>query len=189
MVAMVYFEYRSGVDLVLVLFLLIAVARGIQLVVRESCEARHGIRLSTFWSRLWFWPGLIVIAVGTVLMIQREFPMHLSIALSRTAMDEIADEALADPANAHRLAGRWAGFYRIDKVEVLGRTVVLGLGKYFGSDQYGFVRIPGMGNAVPDRMDFRRNPKDRSWDPEAKRIVDDWFVLYSSYWLEKDGWS
>ena len=129
-------------------------------------------------------------------MIWSQLPMRVSFLLSRPGLDSMADEAFADPVNAHLLAGRWAGLYRINGVEVIGNTVVLYLNKDKGS--YGFARVPGAAGDlifnVPgdeDSPHYQRDfPKQVGLkDPEGKRIAGDWFVMYSSYWLVKVGWA
>lgn len=114
-------------------------------------------------------------------------------------MDRLADAALADPANARLLAGRRAGVYRIDRVELIGNTVVLYTDNSWG--EHAFVRAPGAksdnihGLPSEDKDDPRfykdlpKGPNGRTDDREARRIRGDWFVLYSVYWLIKDGWS
>src|SRR5437016_5302817 len=90
------------------------------------------------------WPAV----AGVVLMIVclssfalwENLPMRIALLASTPDMDQLADTALADPANAGKLAGRWAGVYRIDGVQVIGKTVVLYVGKDRGD--YGFARVP-----------------------------------------------
>jgi hypothetical protein len=129
-------------------------------------------------------------------MLWSEFPMHVSFMLSRPALDGMADEVLNDPANAHLLAGRWAGLYHINGVEVIGNTVVLYLGKDKGN--YGFARVPKAAkDAIFNTPGLEDNPhyhgdfpkRDGPKDPVGKRITGDWFVMYSSYWRVKVGWS
>jgi hypothetical protein len=81
-------------------------------------------------------------------------------------------------------------------VEVIGNTVVLYLGKDEGN--YGFARVPKAASDVifnmpgnEDNTHYHRDfPKHKgSRDPEGKRIMGDWFVMYSSYWRVKVGWS
>src|SRR5262249_54266349 len=138
-VAMVGLNYYSDFCLGSVLFGLFVAARGAQFLVRNWCAARFGIDSHAFPSRR-LWPWLLAVTAGTYLMVAFELPLRVSFSLSRPALDRIADEALADPDNAHRLASRWAGLYQIAGVEVIGKTVVLYLGKNGGS--YGFVRVP-----------------------------------------------
>ena len=125
-----------------------------------------------------------------------QLPMHVAFLLSRSQLENIADEAIADRAKAHLLAGRWAGLYRIEGVEVIGNTVVLYLDEDKGT--YGFARVPGARSdeiynmpGHEENLHFHRDfPKTEGWhDPEGKRISGDWFVVYSSYWLVKVGWS
>jgi hypothetical protein len=129
-------------------------------------------------------------------MVSSQFPMHASILLSRSSLDDIADEALTDPANAPLLAGRRTGLYRIAGVEVIGSTVVLYLGQDRGS--YGFARVPGAtSDVIYNRPDSEDDPQDYRAFPgghgfselEGKRLMGDWFVMYSCYWLVKVGWS
>ena len=195
-VAMVGSAYYHDFCLGSFLFGLLAVGRGVQLAVRNSYETRFGVRSGVCRSRSRFWLWLLVIAAATYLMLWSELPMHISFMLSRPALDRIADEARNDPANEHLLAGRWAGLYRIDGVEVMGNTVVLYIGKDKGS--YGFARVPKATSDVIFNMPGLEDsphyhgefPKhDGPKDPEGKRITGDWFVIYSSYWLVKVGWS
>jgi hypothetical protein len=199
-VAMVGLTYYSDFCFGLFLLFMLAAGRGVQRVVRRSYEARFGVESGGLESRRWFWPWVLVIAAATFFAVKSELPMHLGFVLSRPWLDEIADEALNDPANAHLLAERWAGVYRIEGVEVIGRTVVLYLGRDRGN--YGFVRVPG---ATTDVIYNRRGRQDddaqnhpdfpgegvegHHRDPEGRRIAGDWFVMFSSYWLVKIGWS
>jgi hypothetical protein len=125
-------------------------------------------------------------------MVQSELPLRASVLVSRPLLDRLADKALADPANAHHLAGRWAGLYHVAGVEVLGNTVVLYLGEDKGS--YGLLRVPGATtdaiNDPPDLLPFPDFPKGAGAEgPSGKRASGDWFVMYSWYWLVKVGWS
>jgi hypothetical protein len=175
---------------------LIAAGRGVQLAVRNSYESRLGVPSGARRSRRRFWPWFLGIAAATQLMLWSELPMHISFLLSRPALDDIADEALDDPANAHLLAGRWAGLYRVSGAEVIGNTVVLYLGKDGGS--YGFAHVPKAASDVifnvpglEDRPHYHGDfPKrDGLKDREGKRITGDWFVMYSYYWSVTVGWS
>jgi hypothetical protein len=195
-VAMVGLAYHDDFCLGSFLFGLVAAVRCAQLLVRQSCEVRFVVlSLDEFRSRRWFFPWLIAITTGTFLMVRAELPMHLSFLLSRPGLDANANEALADPGNAQRLAGRRAGLYQVAGVEVIGETVVLYLGKDKGS--YGFARVPG---TKADRVsndsgwvhhaDHEGSPKTEGFrDPRGDRIGGDWFVMYSGYWRWKVGWS
>jgi len=178
------------------LFGLIAASRGIQLLVRDSYQARLGAHAGVYRSRRRCWPWLLGIAAGTCIMVVSELPLHISFFVSRPWLDRIADEALADPANAHLLAGRVAGLYQISGVEVIGNTVVLYIGKDRGN--YGFARVPGTTSSlISNDRDVPNNPHDHRdfprregfRDPEGKRIMGNWFVMYSSYMRVKVGWS
>jgi hypothetical protein len=195
-VAMVGLAYYFDFCLGSFLFGLLAAGRGVQLAVRNVYEARFGLQSGVCRSRRWFWPWLLLIAASTYIMLWSRLPMHLSFLLSRPALDRLADAALNDPANAHLLAGRWAGLYPIDGVEVIGNTVVLYLGKDKGN--YGFARVPkakddqifnmpGQKDGPHYQRDFPKH--DGPNDPMGKRITEDWFVMYSAYWLVKVGWS
>jgi hypothetical protein len=177
-------------------FGLLAAVRGVQVLVRNSYEARLGMDSSACRSRRRFWLWLFVIAGTTYLMLWSQLPMRAAFLFSRPALDRMADEALADPANAHLLAGRWAGAYAISGVEVIGNTVVLYVGKDKGS--YGFARVPGASSDAIFNMDgLEDNPyyhrdfpkQDGAKDPAGRRMTGDWFVMYSSYRLAKVGWS
>ena len=129
-------------------------------------------------------------------MLWSQLPMHVFVMLSRQDLDSLADVAVSDPANAHRVVGCWAGFYRIDGVEVIGHTVVFYLGK--GKGNYGLARVPSARDHVIFNMPgledgphyCRDFPKQEGFnDPSGMRITGDWFVMYSSYWLGKVDWS
>jgi hypothetical protein len=191
-VAMVGLAYFDDFCTGSFLFGLLAAARWVQLLLRKSYEARLG----TCRSRPWFWPWFLLIAAATYFMVRWQVPMHASFLVSRPALDRLADEALADPANAHLLAGRWAGLYRVVGVQVIGKTVVLYLGTDRGS--YGFARVPGAASDLifnePGREDDPRYYRDfprqgHPEDPQGERLAGDWFVMYSWYWLVKVGWS
>jgi hypothetical protein len=195
-VAMVGLAYYHDFCLGSFLFGLLAAGRVVQLLVRGECELRLGVVSKALRSRRRFWPWLLGVAAGTSLMLDWQVPMYVSFRLSRPALDALADEALADPANAHRLAGRRAGLYRIAGAEVLGRTVVLYLDRDRGS--YGFARVPGAasdliyhGPGSEDSPEYHRDfPAQRGFpDPVGMRVGGDWFVMYSGYWLVKVGWS
>jgi hypothetical protein len=179
------------------LFVLIVLSRAAQLLARLTCEAIYGVRSRDFRSRRWCWPWLLVIAAGTYYLIGTKVPMRVCFWLSRPALDDVATQALADPANAHILSGRWAGLYRIAGVEVIGSTVVV----YTDEDKgtYGFVRAPDVltdtitcgdrASASAEQQPDFPIPDKRNSDREAKRIGGDWFVMYSWYSLVKVGWS
>jgi hypothetical protein len=195
-VAMVALNYYDDFCLGSFLFGLLVAGRGAQLALRNSYEARFGVQSGVCRSGPRFWLWLLVIAAATYFMLRSELPMHASFLLSRPALDRIADEALNEPANAHLLAGRWAGLYRIDGVEVMDSTVILYIGRDKGN--YGFARVPQATNDVIFNMPgLEDNPhyhgefpkRDGLNDPEGKRITGDWFVIYSSYWRVKVGWS
>lgn len=122
--------------------------------------------------------------------------MYLSFIISRSGLDGIADQALADPANARSLAGHWAGLYRVDGVEIINHTVVIYIGKDGGN--YGFARVPGA--QVDDIFNMPGDEESPNFcqdfpasagrkDPNGRRIMGDWFMMYSSYWAVKVGWS
>ena len=195
-VAMVALNYYFDFCLGLFLFGLLAGARGIQVLVRNSYEARLGVQSTAHRSRRWFWPWLLLIAGLTTIVIRWEFPMHVAFLLSQSALDRVADEAIANPANAHRLSGRWAGMYRINGVEVIGQTVVLYLGEDRGNS--GFARVPGATSDLivnmpwnEDSPHYHRDFPEYTGhnDPAGTRVKGDWFVMYSMYWRVKVGWS
>lgn len=143
--------------------------------------------------RFWFVP---IVAV-TWLCLYAQFPMTFAFRYSRPSLDRIADEALADPSYAERFTGQWAGLYSISKVEVIGKTVVL-YTSGFEKDCWGFARAPDALAAyiyhIPERFNesahpdgnFRDFPPRSGFhDPTGKRIMGDWFVVYSSYWYHK----
>jgi hypothetical protein len=194
-VAMVGLSYYFHFCFGSFLFFLLAVGRRFQVRVRNSFESRLGVRPEAYRSRRWFLPWMLLIGAATYYMVSSQLPMHVAFVLSRAAMDDLADEALADAANANLLAGRWVGLYRINGVEVIGKTVVL----YVGSDKgsYGFARVPGAAKDTihsgtdPEDPHFHRDFPRRNASNEAtgKRLADDWFLMYSWYWLVKVGWS
>ncbi len=195
-VAKVGLAYYHDFCLGSVLFGLIAAGRGAQLLVRNWYVGNVGGYAGLLRSPRWFWPWLLGIAGGTYFMLQYQVPMKLAFALSRPALDRLADEALADRANANLLAGRWAGLYRIAGVEVIGRTVVLYLGQDRGT--YGLARVPGAATdsicnrpGSEDKPDHHEDfPKEEHFaDRVGERMDGDWFVMYSWYWLVKVGWS
>jgi hypothetical protein len=194
LVGLAYYEdFCAG----FVLFGLLAAGRCAQLLVRGELATRLGTDDGVARSRRWFLPWLVLIAAGTFLVVRWELPLLVSFHLSRPALDRLANEALADPAQAQRLSGRWAGLYRIVGVEVIGKTVVLYLGDDRGS--YGFARVPGASSdEIFNLPGHKRDPQNHrdfpashggASDPEGKRITGDWFVMYSGYWRWKVGWS
>lgn len=194
-VAMLGLAYYSDFCIGSFLFLFLAASRGTQINARKFYEKRSGIPCRRRFDGL-FWPALLAVAIGTYFMVSEQIPMRVGFWLSRSALDRLADEALADPANAPRLASRLAGVYWIDGVEVIGNSVVLHIGSDKGS--YGFARVPGVTTDVvfnrtggEEHPDYHRDfPSQHGGDdPEGMRIGGDWFVMYSSYWLVKVGWS
>lgn len=177
-------------------FGMLAAGRGVQLAVRKSIADDFGVDPRAFQPRRRFWSWLCVIAALTILMLWLELPMHISFLFSRPRLDAIADEELSEPANVHLLAGQWGGLYRVSGVEVIGNTVVLYIDKHKG--RYGFARVPGaVSEVVLNIPGMEENPyfhrdfseQDSLRDPVAARVAGDWFVVYSSYWRVKVGWS
>jgi hypothetical protein len=200
-VAMVALAYVTDFCTGSFLFGLLAAGRCLQMTLRRDCENKLGVPPEARRARRGFWPAFLLIAAATYWMVRSEMPMRAAFSLSRPGLDQLADVALADPKNAHTLAGRWVGLYRVSGVEVIGRTVVL----YIGEDRgdYGFTRVPRAASDVifkargqeddehyhadfPERG--RSDPFDHM-DPEGRRIAGDWFVMYSWYWSVKVGWS
>jgi hypothetical protein len=187
-------RYWARVDLAL----LVPVCRILQLVVCVICAAFYGISPGALRSRRWAWPWLLLLYAGACLAIDARLPPYAGFWVSRPFLDRMADDALADPANAGRMTGRWAGVYAVQGVKVYGRSVVFYTGKYGGS--YGFARVPG---AAADRID--NDPRGRVArdchytadfpttnapdDPMGERLTGDWFVMFSWYMSVKDGWS
>jgi hypothetical protein len=173
-----------GLFLGIFFFGLLAIGWGVYSSLRTSKAMELGVQSSRCRRR--FWPGFLVTATGTCLMLWSQLPMHATFLVSRSWLDNLADEALADPSNAHRLAGRWAGFYCITGVEVVGETVILYIDKNPGS--YGFARMP---QTAENRVSLcgPQFPVRNVLDPEGERIAGNWFVVYSSYWRVKVGWS
>jgi hypothetical protein len=195
-VAMVALNYVFDFGLAFFLFAMLAAGRGFQLHLRSCSLAKVGVRADVVQAPRRVLPWLLAITVATYLMLWYRLPMYVSFVLSRPGFEQIAEAALADPANAHLLADRWAGLYYIAGVEVIGSTVVL----YVGEDQgtYGFAKVPG---AMGDRVwnipghegspDYHRDfpPIDGWKDRMGQRLAGDWFVIYSGYWSVKIGWS
>jgi hypothetical protein len=197
-IAKVAINYYGDFCYGFVLFVAIVAGRGIQLFVAMSCARHRGLSFEAVRSRRRFWPWLGVIVVMTLVTVREEVPMYVGFYLSRPGLDSLADEALADRANAHRLVGRWAGGYRVAGVEVIGETVVLYLDHPEGN--YGFARVPGarsdhiynMSHTPEGPENHRAFPPyngRKATDPVGQRIGGDWFVVYSSYWRVKVGWS
>ena len=196
MTALSYFD-----DFCLGVFVLatLAVGRGFQILMMMFYEVRLGVPAGKYRSRRRFWPWLLVAAAITSTSLWFELPMRTCFTLSRPAMDRIADQALANPASAHLLAGRWIGLYHVVGVQVIGGTVVM----YLGEDDsaYGFARVPGatrdhIFNAPgidDDNQDqYRDFPLLQTASEPSRvgeRIAGSWFVMYSHYWRIKVGWS
>lgn len=190
MIALRYYQ-----DFFLVLFVL-PLGRLAQLVLRVGYETYLGLSPNPFRSRRRFWPWFLVVWIGGYLVADLRLPLKLGFHASRGAFDRVADLALSDPENLEGLSGTWAGVYWIEGVEVIGSTVVLYLDRPDG--RFGFARVPY--SAEDHILNMPRsdgNPhgqvefplysglKDRVGD----RIADDWFMVYSSYWSVKVGWS
>jgi hypothetical protein len=169
-----------------------AVVRAAQMAIGR----RYAARLKTPYRPRLLWPWLLVIATATRIMLHYEVPLRIGFRLSRPALERLAEEALADPANSSDLAGRWAGVYQIAGVEIIGKTVVLYVGRDRG--MYAFARVPGAAADVifnvpelEDSPHFYGNfpIHEGLHDPQGERIDGDWFVMYSAYWRVKVGWS
>jgi hypothetical protein len=197
-VAMTAANYYSDFCYGVVLFGAIAGARLLQVFVAREYAAELGLSFRDVRSRRRFWLWFEAVVALTFLAVRHEVPLSAGFAVSRRGFDALADEALADPASAHRLAGRWAGIYRVAGVEVIDRTVVFYVGTTDGP--YGFARVPGARSdsvynlpyQPEDRENHRAFPSDGRrafFDPVGRRITGDWFVVYSSYWHSKVGWS
>lgn len=200
-VAMVALNYYEDFCYGVVVFGAIAAARGAQLYFARRRATGLGLSLHEVMSRRRFWPWFGAVVALTVVVLRQELPLSAGFFVSQQGLDAIADEALADPAGAHRLAGRRAGCYRVAGVEVIGETVVLYLDRPEG--QFGFARVPGAQTdrvfnvpRVPDLPDhhpafppFEADRGNGFTDPVGRRIAGDWFVVYSSYWHAKVGWS
>ena len=196
-VAKIALSYYDGFCCGFVLFGAITAGRGAQLLLARRRAEQYGLSFDEVRSRHRFWPWLGAIVVVTFGAVREEVPLSAGFHLSRPWLDPLADEALADPANAHRLVGRWAGGYRVAGVEVIGETVVIYIDRPEGN--YGFARVPGARSDhiynLPHRPEGRENhrafpPDGRNGrDPAGDRLAGDWFVVYSSYWRVKVGWS
>lgn len=188
-VAMVGMAYYADLSTGFLLLGLFAIARVLQRLARRFYESKYAVADGDLRSKRRFWTWLLAMAAGTFFLVWSQAPMHVSFLLSRPSLDAIASKAIVDPANAHLLANRWAGLYHITDVEVVGSTVVLYLDQKEG--RYGFALLPG---AKVDTIDSQNAPLynldfPKQTDRAGKRIIGDWFVLYSSYDLEKLGWS
>jgi hypothetical protein len=193
-VAKVILNYYSGFFYGFVLFSAIAIGRPIQFAIAKACATRRNIPYPEVRSRARFWPWFIVIVAATVILLQFEVPMRGGFYVSYPWFDSLADEALADPADAHRLAGRWACGYRIAGVEVIDKTVVFYLDRPEGN--YAFARVPGArSNHILNRPQdsvhhhpaFPPDSGRGRIEPVGDRILGEWFVVYSFYWSIKDG--
>ncbi len=194
-VAMVALNYYGDFCYGFVLFGIIAAAWGVQLFIARGRAKRYGLLFDDVRSRRRFWPWLGAIVAATIALVHEEVPLHAGFHVSRPWLDTLADEALTDPPNAHRLVGRWAGGYRVAGVEVIGETVVIYVDRPEGN--YGFARVPGARTDhivhMPDRPNdpthhaafppYGRNDAD----PVGQRLAGDWFVVYSAYWRVKVG--
>jgi hypothetical protein len=198
-VAMVGLNYYGDFCYGFVLFSAIAASRGVQTFMARSCAAYRKLSFDEVRSRQRFWPWLAAIIAVTFVAVDYEVPMHAGFYLSRPQFDALADEALANPGNAHQIAGRWAGCHRVTGVEIIDETVIFYLDRPEGN--YGFARVPGarsdhifnLPDKPADRNNHREFPPYRRenyyTDPVGQRIAGDWFVVYSSYWRVKVGWS
>jgi hypothetical protein len=193
-VSKVALNYYSDFFYGLVVFGLLAIGRRVQLAVAKSSAESHKIPFPQVLSRARFWPWLIVIVAATIVLVQLEAPMLAGFYVSYPWFDSLADEALADPANAQRLTGRWAGGHRIAGVEVIDRTVVFYLDRPEGN--YGFARVPAARSdhilnrpqdSVHHHPAFPTDSGRGRLDPVGDRIAGEWFVVYSHYWSVKTG--
>jgi len=183
-VAMIAEKHYVAIGLSLILLYVFAWVRVFQERWRNFYEERYLIPTGAYRSRRWFLPWLLVIAGATFFMLVHELPIYVSFQLSCSALDRIADEALADPTNLHLLAGRRAGLYRVEKVEAIGGTVVLYIDQSEGT--YGFARVPGVRNDVIHNWGNKDDPNYHQDFPEPKypgdlegqRIAGDWYLVY-----------
>ncbi len=107
--------------------------------------------------------------------------MRICFWRSRSGFDRVANEALADPVNAHLLAGRWAGLYRIEGVEVIGSTVALFLDADKGTSG-SFLAHNATTHQISDYQPIHVSSLAMDYshpDWEGKRIKDDWFVMFA----------
>lgn len=179
------------------MLVLFAALRWVQRSAQKRCETRLGLPEGAHASRIWFWPPLALIATGTLYAIQCEAPLYVAFHLSRPGLDALADEAIRDPVKAPLLAGRRAGLFRIEGVEVIGRTVLLYIDHEKG--MYGFAHIPNTDRPFVQNVPKSEDPKfrfadfppthDLRHDPRAERIAGDWFVVFSGYLKIRVGWS
>ena len=116
--------YIEDFCLAALFFGLLAVIRGAQVLVRYSTELTYRTPHQFLRFRSWCLPWLFLIAAVIYFGIGEQWPLRVSFWWSRPGLDRLANKALADPDNAHHLAGQWAGLYRIADVEVSGSNVI-----------------------------------------------------------------
>lgn len=135
--------------------------------------------------------GVILLIVGlSSVAAERKWPLHWAFAYSRSALDDIAEEALENPAKLDRFAGRQAGCYRITNVYVAESAVFMVIDLRHSS--YGFARLPRQAEACVNLRGVyvdADSGEDELEASGAQRITGDWFVVFNSYWSVKDGWS
>ena len=159
-----------------------------QLFLRSVFQGIYGLSSIELRSRRWFWPYFTGLVMFGYFAVSGRWPLGLGFAMSRSAMDRVADQALADPARASRFVGQRVGPYEIKGVQVVGETVLLYLDEENGS--LGFARVPRAKTHTIRAKAGRLNdheicddlPNDsRSHDRVGMRVGGSWFVVYSSY--------
>jgi hypothetical protein len=142
-------------------------------VLRVICKPTMFAGSGILRSHLWSWTWIALVIAGGVVAAEDRWPLRAAFWISRAALDEIANQALAAPENTASLAGQRAGLFRVEKVAVIGSTVVLSIDRR----DFGFARMPTeVRNVLPNSS-------------SATRWSGDWFVMYDWYWSVKDGWS
>jgi hypothetical protein len=171
-VAMSEWTQIKDTDIAALFFGMLALIRGVQVLLRYSAELEYRAPHQIRRFRSWCLPWLFLIAVVIYFGIGENWPLRVSFWWSRSALDRVANEALADPDHAYLLAGKGAGLYRVAGVEVSGKSVAISVEQ--GNHTSGFVRAPTKPTDTP-YINFSEDA-DEGWG--AKWIKDDWFVIY-----------
>ena len=156
-----------------------------QLMLRRLVAEPFGRSVRSLRSRLPSWPLYLLLIPVTTYAASSRWPMKLSFHVSREALDQIADRALANPLSVASLAGRPIGPFIIDEVEILKEGVVAIYVHRQGWSSWGFARMPGYAAEWRDAEELEPTGKLRL--QRLKRIADDWFILYDRYWASKLG--
>ncbi len=173
---------------------MLATARRLQLGLRAFYERRLNDADKSYRSKRRFWSWLLLMAAATTVGLWTRLPLGAGFLVSRATLNQIADEALAQPERLKQQTPRWAGVYEIARIEVIGTTVVV----YIGDDPFGFARVPTAASNIvfnregipPDERRCKDFPIRQGFEScEGDRIFADWFVVYTWYGWNKIGWS